>query len=168
MSPLGVGVAIAAVVSLGGVPILFWLKSQQRMPNKVPGFGLRYGGDGGHRDASEHSDFLAEMVVAWTVYVDKNTDALVETINGIDLQWRPGDNFVDGTRTLYGVARDPTWIIVAVREGRRIGETALAHEIVHAHLWRHTGDPDRDHSGGALGKGWDARHDRLINDLRQH
>lgn len=142
----GLGAAIACVVGVLGVGVLIALqKHNSRMPNKVPGFGLCYGGDGGLRTVDEHARFLSDLVIEWRARIGP-TDELLQTLQQLDVEWRPGEHFVEGVRTLYGVTRSPSHVVVATRPGRTIGATALAHEIVHAHLWRTTSDPDAGHA----------------------
>lgn len=162
--PVGGIVAIVAIILAAvGLAALVWFKSAtaKRLPNRVPGFGLCFSGKA--RTVDEHSRLLSEFVIAWRLYVEPDTTKILATIAALDVEWRAGESFKDGLRELYGVTRSPNLVIVAVREGRTIGATALAHEIVHAHLWN-DGDPDYDHVSG---KGpWTAAHDRVIAECR--
>jgi hypothetical protein len=146
LTPGGLAIALGVIASVIGAGVLYGVKQHNaRMPNRVPGFGLCYGGDGGLRTIDEHSRFLSDLVIEWRARIGDPAE-LLQTLQQLDIEWRPGESFTEGTRTLAGVTRSDSCVVVATRPGRTIGATALAHEIVHAHLWRTTGNPDREHA----------------------
>lgn len=144
-----IAVAVAVLVSLAGVPILWAIKAKQgKLPNVLPGTDVRYSWPGKPRFTPEQQVAFLQLLRIEYAKVFITAKHFDKALQGLNIEWRDGESFQEGTRPVTGVARAPNHVICAARTGAvTIGSTSLTHEIVHHIIpWITVGNSNPDHS----------------------
>lgn len=140
--------AALILLACAGVPLMArWKRREERMPNAIPGFGARFGGEAAATFSAAQYASLLRIIRAQVVAVGFATVAQVDAIFGrLQIEAKHGESFEYGMGQLHGVCVTRYRVIFAVRNNRSLTHTSLAHEILHAIRWQAKGDPDAGHA----------------------